>query len=101
MEFCYRIQPARLAMLSEGPTPEEMQAVDDHFQYLLGLHRRGVLTFAGRTTTGDARTFGIAVYFADSEEDARAILESDPAISAGVFEAELFPFKTAIPEGEE
>jgi uncharacterized protein len=95
-QFLYRIQPARPAMLTEGPTPEEAARVGEHFAYLQGLAARGTLLLAGRTQGNDERTFGIAIYEAADEREARAIMEDDPAIRSGVFRAELFPFAVAL-----
>ena len=95
-QFLYRIQPARPAMLTEGPTPEEARRVGAHFAYLQALATRGTLLLAGRTTTSDATTFGIAIYEAADEREARAIMDDDPAIRAGVFRAELFPYSVAL-----
>jgi len=33
-EYLYKIQPARVGMLSEGPTPEEAAIIAQHFDYL-------------------------------------------------------------------
>jgi uncharacterized protein YciI/N-acetylglutamate synthase-like GNAT family acetyltransferase len=95
-QFLYRIQPARPAMLTEGPTPEEARLVGEHFAYLQGLAARGTLLLAGRTTGSGAATFGIAIYEAPGENEARAIMQADPAIRDGVFRAELFPYSVAV-----
>jgi len=50
----------------------------------------------GRTQDNSPRTFGIAIFQAESEEQARAIMNSDPAVRKGVMRAELFPFSIAL-----
>jgi uncharacterized protein YciI len=87
-------------MLSSGPTPDEERLVDAHFDYLKELLSRGRLILAGRTLTTDASTFGIVVFRAPSAEDARAILENDPAVQGGVFTTQLFPYRVALMEGQ-
>lgn len=94
--YAYRIQPARLAMLTEGPTPQETEIISRHFNYLQELTEKGVAIFVGRTLTTDEHTFGITVFQADSEEAARTIMNSDPAVSANVMRAELFPFRIVL-----
>jgi len=42
-EFLYKIQPTRLAMLSEGPTQRESEIVTQHFDYLKNLLDQGVM----------------------------------------------------------
>lgn len=39
--YLYKIQPARAAMLTEGPTPAEEAAVGQHFAYLQRLTEAG------------------------------------------------------------
>lgn len=95
-EFLYRIRPTRPAMLTEGPTPEEAQATQAHFTYLKRGIEAGFVLMAGRTLTKDEGTFGIVIFRAASEEDARAIMGADPAIEADVMAAELFPFRLAL-----
>ena len=95
-EYLYKIQPARPEMLSDGPTPEEAAIVSRHFDYLSGLADRAVVVLAGRTMTTDRRSFGIIIFRAESDDDARSIVEGDPAVKAGVMRAELYPFRVAL-----
>src|SRR5690348_10847100 len=94
--FLYRVEPTRVEMVSEGPTPEEADAVGRHFAYLKDLTERGVVLLAGRTLTTGPETFGIVVFRAESENDARALMEGDPAVRAGVMRTTLFPFGIAL-----
>lgn len=94
--FTYVIHPTRLAMLTEGPTPQEAETISSHFDYLKALVDEGRGIFVGRTLTTDERTFGITVFQASSEEAAHEIMNGDPAVSAGVMRAELFPFKIVL-----
>ncbi len=94
--FLCQLRPLRAAMLDEGPTPREQEAVEKHFAYLQDLAGRGVVLVAGRTLTRGADAFGICVLRADSEDTARAIVEADPAVKAGVMSARLYPFHVAL-----
>jgi uncharacterized protein YciI len=38
-------------------------------------------------------SFGLVVFDADSEEEAREIMENDPAVANGLMTATLYPFK--------
>ena len=96
MEFLYRVQPTRPAMLTEGLTEAEAGAAGRHFEYLKGLTERGIVVLAGRTLNSDPTSFGIVVFRAPSEGDARLIMENDPAVKNGVMRAELFPFRIAL-----
>lgn len=94
--YLYRLRPARPAMLSGGPTPEEAATVARHFAYLKDLTERGVVVLAGRTLTADEGTFGIVILAAESEAAARDLMEADPAVQGGVMRAELYPFRIAL-----
>jgi hypothetical protein len=44
----------------------------------------------------DASSFGIVVFWAESDDAARRIVDADPAVAGGVMRAELFPFRVAL-----
>lgn len=48
-QWIYVLKPARLGMLTEGPTPEEDEIVSRHFAYLKDLTEKGVMILMGRT----------------------------------------------------
>jgi len=95
-QYLYMIQPTRLEMVTEGPTPEEAEIVSQHFNYLKRLTDEGVVILVGRTQNRDENTFGIAIYKAGSEEAARAIMQNDPAVKQGIMRATLFPYLVAL-----
>jgi uncharacterized protein YciI len=94
--FLYKIRPSRPEMLSTGSTTEEDRIIDLHFAYLQGLTEAGVVFMAGRTLNTDPSSFGIVIFSAESEEEARHIMQADPAVSTRVFWAELYPFRIAL-----
>jgi len=94
-QFLYRVQPARPEFFG-GPTADEEAAVGEHFAYLEDLTRRRVVLLAGRTLNEDPSTFGIVIFEASSDAAARDLLARDPAVRAGVFLAELFPYRIAL-----
>jgi uncharacterized protein YciI len=95
-QYLYLIQPTRMAMLTDGPTPHEHETVSRHFDYLKTLVERGIVILAGRTLNTDESSFGIVIFEAESEEEARAIMINDPAVQAGVMRAKLFPYRIAL-----
>ena len=99
-QWLYLLKPARLAMLAEGPTPEEAETVSRHFAYLQDLTEKGVMILAGRTLNTDVSSFGICIFEAEDESAARKIMEADPAVVAGVMRAELFPYRIALMKGQ-
>jgi uncharacterized protein YciI len=94
--FLYRIQPTRLGMLTEGPTDREARIVGEHFSYLERLVAKGTVLMAGRTLNADESTFGIVVFLAESEAQARELVRNDPAVENGLMRAELFPYRVAL-----
>lgn len=94
-QYIYVVRPTRFAMLTEGPTAEEMQALGGHVQYLDGLVASGQVVLYGRTQNNDERTFGIAILEAEDDAAAQRILANDPAVVHGVFAGELFPYAIA------
>ncbi len=98
-QYLYRVELTRPAMLTEGPTDPEREAVAAHFVYLQGLVDQGVVYMAGRTQNLGEDTFGICVFHAATEADARTIMQDDPAVLRGVMRAELFPFRVALWSG--
>lgn len=95
-QYLYHIQPTRMEMLTEGPTAHEGELVGQHFEYLKGLMAQGRLILAGRTQTTDPDGLGIIIFKADSDDDAQAIVDGDPAVANGVFRAKLFPYRVAL-----
>ena len=94
--FLYTLRPARLAMLSEGATPDEQALAAKHWAYSQELLAQGAVIFGGRTMNRDPTTFAFVVIRAASLDAARAIAERDPAVVGGVFAAEVFPFQPML-----
>src|SRR6476469_1670937 len=55
--FLYTLHPARVTMLTEGPTPEEQALAGKHWAYSQELVVRGIAVFGGRTLNRDAGAF--------------------------------------------
>lgn len=96
MQFLYRLTPVRIEMITGGSTPEEQAIVSEHFAHLEALTAQGVVLLVGRTQDNSPDTFGIVIFQAESTEQARTIMNSDPAVQEGIMRAELFPFRIAL-----
>ena len=94
--YIYVLKLTRPAMVSEGPTPEELQTTHAHFNYLRDLADQGTVLHAGRTQPMGERTFGIVILEAGSETAALQIVADDPAVKNQVMTAELFPYQPAL-----
>lgn len=98
-EYIYVLKLCR--RLSNGGewTEEDEKAVDDHFDRLKAMKSEGSLILAGRTQTGNDKTFGIVIFEATGDEEASIVMRNDPAIDRGVMTGELFPYKVALMRG--
>lgn len=94
--FMYTIHLTRPAVLTDGPTENETAIVAQHWAYLQELLAQGKLIFAGRTLLATEESCGSAIFRADSEEEARAIKEGDPAVQAGFSRARLYPYQVLL-----
>jgi uncharacterized protein YciI len=83
-------------MLVSGPTPDEAATIGRHVAHCAVLGNQGVMLMVGRTQTTTPDTMGLAVFIAEDEAAARAIMESDPAVMEGVMTADLFPYRIAF-----
>lgn len=95
--YVYTLRAARPEMLVSGFTEDELRAIAAHSAYLEKLSREGVVLFYGRTLTTSIDTFGIVLFTAGSETGARAIMDNDPGVKAGVHIAVLYPFRVFFP----
>ncbi|MFW9768812.1 MAG: YciI family protein [Candidatus Thorarchaeota archaeon] len=72
---------------------ETEQRVTEHFAYLQKLQKEGKLIMAGRFSEV---LIGLAMLEVESKEEALEIMKNDPAVMAGIFHAELYPWRIAL-----
>ncbi len=110
--YVYFVHPAREGFLQEA-TADEERAVREHAAYIKALTDKGTVVLAGPSWDPpvypledgtmvrlDMPAPGIVIFEADSEQEARRIMEGDPAVRAGVFKARLNPFHLAFQRTE-
>ncbi len=90
--YIYQIRPVR-PDFNDRSTAEDDKIMADHFQYLTKLLNDGKLLLAGPCL--DA-AFGIAIYKAESDSEAKDIMENDPSVVSGIMTAEYHPFKISL-----
>jgi uncharacterized protein YciI len=90
--YIYLIRATRPGF-ADGSTPEEDAAMSEHFAYLKGLLADGRLILAGPCLD---TAFGVVIFDAETEEEARSMMETDPSVRAGVMSAELHPFRASL-----
>lgn len=94
-QYLCLLRPTRLAMLTEGPLAEELPIIQAHGEYLQQLVADEVAIFFGRTQTANEKSFGLYLFLADSETQAREVIAADPGVSGGVMTPEMYPYKVA------
>jgi uncharacterized protein len=94
-EWLYVLRPPRPTFASDM-TEKETATMSEHFAYLQGLLDAGRLVLAGPSLDP---VFGVCVFEADDEEEARGIMTADPAVSSGLQSAELSPFRVSLLRG--
>jgi uncharacterized protein YciI len=86
------IRPPRPTFMTDY-TPEEDEVMSRHFEYLERLFEQGQVILAGPSLDPP---FGVIVFRADSEEEARRLIEADPSVAAGLQTPELHPFRASL-----
>lgn len=77
-------------------TEKENEIVARHFKVLQSLQGDGKLILAGRTLDMDQNSFGIVILKANDNEEARTLMENDPAVKEGIMTAKLHPYRVAL-----
>jgi len=77
-------------------TKEDEAVLGKHLARFKEATKTGQLILAGRTMEPEDKTFGIAIFEAADEAAARAFMEGDPAVAAGLMTAEMHPFAVVL-----
>ena len=95
-QYLYMLRVAPLLQDESKWTDKHKAAAAKHFERLKKATAEGKVVLAGRTTEALDKTFGLVIFEADSEAAAKAFMESDPAVVAGVMTATLHPYAVAL-----
>jgi uncharacterized protein YciI len=77
-------------------TEADQAVIKAHVAHLKTATDRGKLMLAGRTLEPGDKTFGLVVFTASDEADARAFMNADPAVTGGIMTAELHLYHVAF-----
>ena len=99
-EWIYFVRPPRENFVATISEEESAIMREQHFPHLARLFAEGTLLMAG-PTFGSGMNDGLAVIHAGSEDEARAIMESDPAITSGLMTGELRPMRVTFLAGRD
>lgn len=95
-EFLYKVTLTKKYHDEKNWTDKDKQTVGEHFQQLKKAHAEGKVILAGRTDEANDKTFGIVIFYANNEAEAKEFMLSDPAVKAGIMEATLHPYQVAL-----
>ncbi|MGG4168850.1 YciI family protein [Rossellomorea vietnamensis] len=96
MEFIYVLKLIPRLYQEANWTAGDEEIVQRHFERLKELTDGGTVILAGRTLNEEENAFGIVVFEADDEEQARAMMEEDPVVKEKIMTADLFPYRVAL-----
>ncbi|MCR8849503.1 YciI family protein [Rossellomorea sp. SC111] len=96
MEFIYVLKLIPRLYQEENWTAGDEEIVKRHFERLKEWTDNGTVILAGRTLNEEEKAFGIVVFEADDEEQAKAFMKEDPTVTEGIMTAELFPYRVAL-----
>jgi uncharacterized protein YciI len=95
-QFIYVLKLTPRLLDEKNWTEQDNQIVGRHFRRLQRLHKEGRVLLAGRTLNADPTQFGVVVFEAPSEDEAREFMEADDAVKEKIMTAQLFPFRVAL-----
>jgi uncharacterized protein YciI len=94
--FISTLRPKRPDFLTTM-TPAEQAVMGEHMTYTKRLFDEGKIVLGGAATDG---AIGVIIWKVVSAEEARVIFDHDPAVRAGIGEAELHPFRVGLLGGK-
>lgn len=92
--YLYVLKLVRKDAAKTGFTDAEKAIISEHAAYHAKLTKDGVEVVAGPTLDDDP--IGIVVYSAATAEEAKSIMNADPAVVKGIMTATLHPFAFAF-----
>lgn len=94
--FMYVLHPLTFDKI-EDMTETDQRIARTHWEYIQRLADDDVVLLAGRTEHAE---MGIVVVETETEDQAKGIMEDDPAVKHGLMRATLYPYRLAIMRGE-
>jgi uncharacterized protein YciI len=89
MEFAYLVRPAFDRRFLAEASEHQRGIVEEHAAWLHARYAEGRVRFAGRCFDGP---FGLVVLDAESEEEARELMQQDPSVRSAAQSPEFYPF---------
>lgn len=84
-EFLYKVTLTKKYHKNENWTDKDKQIVGEHFERLKKA-----------TDEANDKTFGLVIFYAKDEVEAKEFMLGDPAVKAGIMDATLHPYSVAL-----
>lgn len=94
--YLYQLKLVPRITQSKMWTPDDEAIVSEHFKRLKALTEKGVVLLAGKTNRENEDGFGIVIFLANSIDEAKDLMNSDPAVAKGLMTATLFDYMIAL-----
>ena len=96
-QFVYVLKLIPRLLNEKNWTKQDIEIAGRHFRRLQQLNKDGVVILAGRTLPdSNPSQFGVVIFEATNEEEARKIMEDDDAVKEKIMTAQLYPFAVAL-----
>lgn len=95
-QFLYKVTLSKKYHKDANWTDKDKQLVGEHFERLKKATDEGKVILAGRTDEANDKTFGIVIFYAKDEAEAKEFMLGDPAVKAGIMKATLHPYNVAL-----
>ena len=95
-QYMYQLKLVRRITETNTWTKEDEAVIREHFMRLKELTEKGIVLLAGKTNRENEDGFGIVIFKATSIEEAKSLMNSDPAVQKGVMTATLFDYMIAL-----
>lgn len=95
-EFLYKVTLTKKYHDDKNWTEKDNKIVGEHFERLKKARDEGNVILAGRTDEANDKTFGLVIFYAKDEAEAKEFMLGDPAVKAGIMDATLHPYSVAL-----
>lgn len=95
-QFVYVLKLIPRLHQDDNWTEQDEAIVQRHFDRLKKYTDEGQVILAGRTQNQASESFGLVIFEAKSEDEARTFMNGDPEVEEGIMTAELFPYRVAL-----
>ncbi len=94
VQFLYILRLVPRLLEESAWTEDDKLVIERHFEHLKGLLAEERLILAGRTLVKNP--LGLVILEVADEDEAFALMQSDPAVVEGIMTAELHPYSVAL-----